>query len=222
MKGKTALITGASRGIGLAISRSFSDAGARVIIPDRNLLDLRSNESIDQFLTSMQEDIDILVQNAGINILSTAMEVSDDTMAEMMQVNLIGPMRLQRGLIERMRDKQYGKIVNLSSVWSLVSKTKRFPYSIVKSGLNGMTRALAVELAPYNVLVNAVAPGYVNTELTMQNNSAQELEEIKKTIPIRRLAEPHEIAEVVSFLASSRNSYITGQIITVDGGFTCQ
>lgn len=222
MNGKTALITGASRGIGLAIARLFSDAGARVIIPDRTRLDLRSNESIDQFLMSMKENIDVLIQNAGINTLSTAMEVSDNTMAEMTQVNLIGPMRLQRGFIKGMVNKKYGRIVNLSSVWSLVARAKRFPYSIVKSGINGMTRALAVELASDNVLVNAVAPGYVNTELTTQNNSAQELDEIRKSIPMRRLAEPNEIAEVVLFLASSRNSYITGQIIPVDGGFTCQ
>jgi 3-oxoacyl-[acyl-carrier protein] reductase len=121
-----------------------------------------------------------------------------------------------------MMARRFGRIVNISSIWSIVSKKRRLTYSASKAGLNGMTRALAVELAPYNILINAVAPGYVNTELTRQNNSEQDIHAIKETIPLRRLAEPSEIAETVFFLCSERNTYITGQVITVDGGFTCQ
>ena len=130
-------------------------------------------------------------------------------------------MRLIRGLLPAMRAKKYGRIVNISSVWSLVSKPRRFTYSTVKSGIIGMTRAAAVEAAPDGVLVNAVAPGFVNTELTRKNDSTAEIAAIAQTIPARRLAEPSEIAAVVAFLASGQNTYITGQTIAADGGYTC-
>jgi 3-oxoacyl-[acyl-carrier protein] reductase len=103
-------------------------------------------------------------------------------------------MRLARGLIPDMIQRQYGRIVNISSIWSIVSKPGRITYAVSKTGLNGYTRSLAVELAPYNILVNAVCPGYVNTELTRQNNTEQDLQLICKTIPMKRLAEPVEIA----------------------------
>jgi 3-oxoacyl-[acyl-carrier protein] reductase len=109
----------------------------------------------------------------------------------------------------------------VSSIWSLVGKTGRASYAMSKAGINGMTRSTAVELAPFGILVNAVAPGYVLTDLTRQNNSEAELREICKGIPLQRLAEPAEIADVVAFLSSDRNSYITGQTIVVDGGYTC-
>jgi 3-oxoacyl-[acyl-carrier protein] reductase len=121
-----------------------------------------------------------------------------------------------------MKRNNYGRIVNISSVWSKVTKPGRLVYSMTKSGLNALTRSLAVELAESNILVNSVAPGYVNTELTKQNNTPAEIEKIKETIPLRRLAEPEEIAETVAFLVSSRNTYITGQVIIADGGYTCR
>jgi 3-oxoacyl-[acyl-carrier protein] reductase len=121
-----------------------------------------------------------------------------------------------------MKRRQYGRIVNVSSVWSLVTKEGRLPYSASKSALNGITRTLAVELAPHNVLVNAVAPGYVNTELTRKNNTPEAIKAFAEQLPIQRLAEPREIAELVAFLCSARNSYITGQVIAIDGGFLCK
>jgi 3-oxoacyl-[acyl-carrier protein] reductase len=166
--------------------------------------------------------VDILVNNAGVNRIAPYEAVTDDSLQETLQVNLIAPMRLARALAPRMAARAYGRIVNISSIWSVVSKGGRLPYSMSKSGLNGMTRTLAVEVAPFNVLVNGVAPGFVNTELTKQNNTEQDLTAIRCTIAMRRLAEPEEIAEVVSFLCSERNSYITGQTIVVDGGFSIQ
>ena len=222
MSKKTALVTGASRGIGLAVANRLSADGIKVIRPTRSELDLLSNASIDAYISSMKEDVDILVNNAGINLLSSLPELSESNMADTLQVNLVAPLRLTRRFALPMMEKGFGRIVNVSSIWSVVSKFARVSYSISKSGMNGMTRALAVEMAPYNVLVNAVAPGYVNTELTKQNNTEDQLETIRNTIPVRRLAEPDEIAEVVAFLCSERNTYITGQVIIVDGGFTCQ
>jgi 3-oxoacyl-[acyl-carrier protein] reductase len=222
MSEKTALVTGASRGIGLAIANRLNKNGVKVLTPPRGELDLLSNASIDAYTNSMKEDIDILINNAGINLLSALPELSDSNVIDTFQVNLVAPLRLTRRFAPPMIQRRYGRIVNVSSIWSMISKFARVSYSISKSGINGMTRALAVELAPHNVLVNAVAPGYVNTELTRQNNTDEQLEAIRNTIPVKRLAEPDEIAEVVAFLCSERNTYITGQVILVDGGFTCQ
>lgn len=222
MIGRTALITGAARGIGRAIAEHFRERGANVLAPSRQEMDLCSNESIDSYCNALELPIDILVNNAGINPLASALEFSDADLQATVQINLVAPMRLLRALSPSMTERHYGRIVNISSIWSGVSKQRRFVYSTTKSGINGMTRAAAVELSGAGVLVNAVAPGFVNTELTRQNNSEDALLTIAGTIPAGRLAEPAEIAEVVAFLCSSRNSYITGQIIFADGGFTCQ
>ena len=117
--------------------------------------------------------------------------------------------------------KRYGRIVNISSVWSAVAKPGRVAYAASKSGLDAVTRTTAVEFAKYNVLVNSIAPGFVNTELTKKNNSQTQLEQIKQQIPLGRLAETSEIAEFAAFLASERNTFITGQTILMDGGYTC-
>jgi len=222
MTGRTALVTGASRGIGAAIAARFRHSGANVLTPRRNELDLASNTSIDAYLVSLKEPVDILVNNAGINRLASGIEATDGDILDTLQVNLLAPMRLIRGIAPQMVARRYGRIVNISSIWSVVSKPRRTPYATSKSGLNGMTRTLAVELAPFNVLVNSVAPGYVNTELTRQTNTEQEIDAIRRTIPLQRLAEPDEIAKAVQFLCSEENSYITGQTILIDGGFTCQ
>lgn len=221
MSNVTALVTGASRGIGAAIAEKFLQEGLTVLAPPRNELDLTSNSSIEYFIKNLVQPVDILVNNAGINILSDIQEVSDRDIQDTLQVNLVAPMKLIKGIASQMMTRRYGRIVNISSVWSIVSKKRRLTYSASKAGLNGLTRTLAIELAPYNILVNSVAPGFVNTELTRQNNSEQEISAISDTIPLQRLAEPKEIAEVVFFLCSEHNTYITGQLITVDGGFTC-
>jgi NAD(P)-dependent dehydrogenase (short-subunit alcohol dehydrogenase family) len=220
MSQKTALVTGASRGLGKVIAEQLVKNGMRVLTPNRQHLDLLSNLSIDQYLLSLTEPIDVLVNNAGINRISPT-TFSDVDLEDTLQVNLIGPIRLARGLIPGMIQRQYGRIVNISSIWSIVAKPGRITYAISKAGLNGYTRSLAVELAPYNILVNAVAPGYVNTDLTRQNNTEQELQSICETIPMKRLAEPIEIARLVSFLCSEENSYLTGQCLVIDGGYSC-
>jgi len=222
MKGRIALITGASGGIGKAIAETFRAEGAVTLTPSHAELDLSSNESIDKYLSSgSARKVDILVNNAGINPLGSAEDYTDADLAAVIQLNLAAPMRLMRGLLPGMRECGYGRVVNISSVWSLVSKPRRFAYSAMKAGLNGATRAAAVECSPYGVLVNAVAPGFVNTELTRKNNTESDLKVIAQGIPARRLAEPSEIAAVVAFLASERNTYIAGQTIVADGGYTC-
>jgi 3-oxoacyl-[acyl-carrier protein] reductase len=218
----TALVTGASRGIGAAIAQRLTADGYHILAPTRQEMDLESNASIDAYLSQIKDRVDILVNDAGINHIAILSDIKDQDLDDTLQINLIAPLRIIREVAPHMKKKGFGRILNISSVWSVVSRTGRISYTMSKAALNGMTRSLAVELAPYNILVNAVAPGYVLTDLTRQNNSEAELETISKTIPLQRLAEPQEIANIVAFLCSEQNTYLTGQILVVDGGFTCQ
>jgi 3-oxoacyl-[acyl-carrier protein] reductase len=218
---RTVLITGASRGIGEAIKTRLSSEGTTVLSPSRAELDLLSNDSIDFYLGSLKSTVDILVNNAGINFLAALEEITAETLETMVQVNLIAPLRLVKGVVPGMKKNRFGRIVNISSIFGIVSKERRLLYTTTKSALIGMTKTLALELGGFNILVNSIAPGYVLTELTRQNNSPEEIERISSTIPLKRMSEPAEIAEVAAFLCSDKNTYITGQAIVVDGGFTC-
>jgi len=221
MKQKIALVTGASRGIGLAIAGRLKKDGVRVLVPTRQELNLLSESSIDAYFAGLKYPLDILVNNAGINILGSLEGLKDPVISDTLQVDLLAPLRVIRKLAPGMIKRKYGRIVNLGSIWGEITKPGRITYTMAKSGLGGLTRALAVELGLHNVLVNCVAPGYVNTEMTRQNNPKKVLEKIKKTIPMQRLCEPCEIAELVAFLCSDKNTYITGQTIAIDGGYLC-
>ncbi len=218
---KTALITGASRGIGRAVAEWFRRAGYDVLTPSRSEMDLRDPASIAAWC-ARTERVDVLVNNAGINTIAPLGRLGDDVLEEMLQVNLKAPLQIVRALEERIGGGRWGRIVNLSSVWAFVSKEGRCGYTAAKSAIRGVTQTLALELAPRNILVNAVAPGFVNTELTRQNNTPAQIAALAEAIPLARLAEPEEIAELVGFLASERNTYITGQTFLIDGGYTCR
>jgi len=221
MRGRTALVTGASRGIGRAVVVRFEQLGARVLAPTRAELDLTDAAAVEAYAAALDEPVDILVNNAGVNPLAGIDELTDDALAETLAVNLTAPLRLCRALAPGMAARGYGRIVNVSSVWTVVGRARRLPYTVSKTGLNGLTRALAVELAPRGVLVNAVAPGIVATELTRQNNTPGQIAALVGQIPLGRLAAADELAEVIAFLASERNSYITGQVLLCDGGLSC-
>lgn len=218
---RKALITGTSRGIGKAIKELFEEKGIIVIAPTRDEMDLNSNESIKKYVENLDDKIDILVNNAGINELASIEEITDEKIEQMLQVNLVSQMQLIKLLSPNMKKNKYGRIVNIASIWCEFSKERRILYSVAKAGVKGLTTASAVELSKDNVLVNAVAPGFVNTEMTSKNNSPEQIKALAETLPVKRLAEPREIAQAVYFLASEENSFITGQTIFVDGGFSC-
>lgn len=222
MKGRVALITGASRGIGAATAELFKKAGARVLTPSRSELDLSDNSSIERYISSVEDSIDILVNNAGINFLAGLEELDQEVLGQTLQVNLVAPLILTQLVAKKMKANRYGRVVNISSIWSVVAKERRLAYAASKSAMNGVTRTLAIELGEHGILVNAIAPGYVNTELTSQNNSPEQIQLISNSIPLHRLAEPEEIAEMVAFLCSEKNSYMTGQVLVVDGGYVCR
>ena len=215
-----ALVTGGSRGIGKAVRDLFTSRGISVAAPTRAQLDLSSVQSIERYMNA-EPPVDILVNCAGINHLASLEEMTAQKLQEMIQVNLTAQAMLLKYASEGMKEKRWGRIVNFSSIWSEYSKVRRVMYSLAKAGVNGLTLASAVELGQYNILVNAVAPGFVLTEMTYQNNTPEQIREISASVPVKRMAEPNEIAEFVYFLSRSANTFITGQTIFIDGGFSC-
>lgn len=218
-----ALITGGSRGIGKAAAKIFADHGYEVLLPPRQELDLLDTASVDRFIERMpMESIDTIVNNAGINEIDLLENVSDFQLEQMLMTNLISPIRLLRGLIPQLRRSQAGRIVNIGSIWAVVSKEGRSIYSAAKNGMHGITNALAVELSDSGILVNTVCPGFTMTELTRKNNTPEQIAHLNRRIPLGRMAEPDEIAKLIYFLGSVENTYITGQKIVIDGGYTIQ
>ena len=216
---KNILVTGTSKGIGKAIKNELVHNGYNCIAPTRAELDITDQESIKKFFDTCGLQIDGLVNNAGINILGNIESICDNEINEMINTNLVAPLKLIQHVIPGMKLNKYGKIVNISSIWGVRSKEYRTLYSSTKFGINGLTKSLARELGEYNILVNSVAPGYVNTEMTQINVPLDEQKKIKELIPLKRFAQPDEIAKLVVFLISDNNSYITGQTIIADGGF---
>ena len=216
---KTILVTGSSRGIGKAISEILTETDEYILLtPTRQEMDISEGKSIDCYMQEHPE-VDILINNAGINLLKAIDQIDDDSLEQMLSVNLKAPLQLIKHVSKHMKAQNYGRIINIASIWAIRSKEYRTLYSMTKFGLNGVTRALARELGPNNILINSVCPGYINTEMTQQNISLDEQKQIFETIPLRRFAEPREVAELVKFLISERNTYITGQTLIIDGGF---
>ena len=215
------LITGGARGIGKSVAQEFSRENYEVITPTRESLDLSRNESIEDFFThSKHKDFDVLINNAGINVPQKFSEIKESELKEIIKVNLEAPFLVTKHLINHMQKNKWGRIVNISSAYSFLAREGRSAYSSSKAGLDALTRSLAVEYSSDNILVNSVAPGFVDTELTRKNNSKSEIEKICSSIPMRRLASSDEIAKIVFFLSSEENTYITGQTIVADGGFS--
>jgi 3-oxoacyl-[acyl-carrier protein] reductase len=185
-------------------------------------LDFTSNESVQRFLgfIDKQDRVDVLINNAGVNKIESIDKIEQDDWDWINHVNLRGPFQLTKAVSELMKKQGQGKIVNIASIFGVVSKSKRAAYSTTKWGLVGLTKATALDLASHNILVNAVSPGFVDTDLTRQILGEKEIEKLLDTIPQKRLAVAKEIAKTVIFLASDHNTYITGQNIIVDGGFT--
>ena len=222
-KSQTVFLTGGARGIGAAIRQELKASGYQVIAPSREELDLSSEESIEAYLASLPDlSVDILINNAGMNIPSAIVEISSENLSRTINVNLGSALRLIQFFAPGMAGRGYGRILNTSSILGSVTKEGRAVYSMTKAALDALTRSAAVEFGPHGVLVNSLAPGYVDTELTHQNNTRTAIEAITSSIPLRRMAKPEELAKVAAFLVSNKNTYITGQTIVADGGFICQ
>lgn len=237
LNNQTAIVTGGTRGIGKAICNALIYAGCKVIAtgtgditpPEQDglvylQLDLQDTESINAFLERIKslDRVDILVNNAGINIVESVGDINKNSWDKILQVNLTGPMLLINAVSKIMKTQKSGRILNISSIWGVITKAGRLSYSASKSGLIGLTRSVSLDLADHNILVNSLCPGFTNTELTSSTLSQEDIKSLSEQIPLKRFASVAEIANIAVFLCSDLNTYITGQTIIADGGFTIQ
>lgn len=240
---KTALITGGTRGIGSAIADIFLNAGASLIITGTQqevveqrvqelkegaigsvrgwVADFTNSASLEMICEQIRRlsSLHILINNAGTNLIVPINEVKAVDIDRITSLNLRTPMILSKEASILMKRDCWGRILNIASIWSVITKPGRVMYSASKFGLVGLTKATAADLGPYNVLVNSLSPGFTLTELTKATLPPEEQERLSQQVPMRRFAEAGEIARVALFLCSELNTYITGQNIIVDGGF---
>ena len=220
MRAPTALVTGASRGIGAAIADHLRAGGWHVVAPTRSQLDLSSAKSIEAYLAD-SPSVFGLVLNAGINEPRSLDDIDDETWDLIQGTNTTSAFRLIRELAPRMAAGSGGRIVAVSSTYAVRARSGRAAYGASKAALESLMRSTAVEFAARGVLANTIAPGLVDTDLTRANNDPATIASLLERVPIGRLAAPEEIAAFVGFLLSPSNTYITGQTIAVDGGWSC-
>jgi 3-oxoacyl-[acyl-carrier protein] reductase len=241
---KTALITGATRGIGKSIADCMHDAGANLILTGTKIEEVNklNEESINKGVRNIQylqadfsnpvsteaflkklatiNQIDICINNAGVNKIDDFINTTLEDFDWITEINVKVPYQILKVIGPKMIANNYGRVVNIASIWSVITREGRSMYTLSKNALVGLTKTLAVEWAQHNIMVNAVSPGFTLTELTKATNSLEQIHAIEKIIPAKRMADSFEIARVVAFLCSDMNSYLTGQNITIDGGYT--
>lgn len=241
---KTVIVTGGSRGIGKAIVYAFANAGYNVILnynqseqSAKNIVedlkeckgvvemfkaDVSRREDVDAMIEYVNKEfggIDVVVNNAGISHIGLFDEISEEEFRRVMDVNLMGVFNVtQSALKECMLSKKNGAIINISSIWGISGASCEVAYSASKAGVIGLTKGLAKELAPSNITVNAIAPGAIATDMIYKDYSEQEIQSIEKDIPMGRLGTPIEVANLALYLASDNARYITGQVISPNGG----
>lgn len=236
-KGKTVMVTGGTAGIGKAICDLFLQeectllfTGTREQLSDPlpstahyYRLDMSDTPSVDQFIHEVLPQfspISILINNAGIQLRAPVDSLSLENWNSTLQVNLTGPFRLIQGVIPYMKKNGGGRIVNIGSIAGIITKPEQTSYSASKAALISMTRTIAVELAAHNILINTICPGTTLTPMVDSLLTTEKKNEIIKGIPMGRFANPEEIAKMVLLFASDMNTYMTGQSVIVDGGFT--
>ena len=241
LEGKVALITGASYGIGFAIAKAMAGAGATIVFNDIKqelvdkglaaykeegieahgyVCDVTSEDAVNEMVGKIEKEVgvvDILVNNTGITRDGLLMTMKEDAFDAVIATNLKGAFLTMKAVCRPMMKARWGRIVNLSSVVGLRGNAGQANYSASKAGIIGLTKSAAKELATRDVTVNAVAPGFIDTDMTAALPEKAR-EELLKSIPMARLGQPEDVAHLVAFLCSEEAGYITGQVVCVDGG----
>ena len=239
LSGKVALVTGASRGIGVAIARALADGGARVAVVSRSEersaavaaelpgsghaglgCDVADSAAVDATVKGVEASmgsLDILVNNAGITKDNLLMRLKDEDWDDVLATNLKAAFLMIRSATKGMMKRRDGRIINITSVVGLTGNKGQANYAASKAGLVGLTKSVAKELASRNILCNAIAPGFIETDMTAELSEAVR-SELTNQIALGRLGSPEDIAGVVRFLAGPAAAYITGQVLVVDGG----
>jgi 3-oxoacyl-[acyl-carrier protein] reductase len=236
------MVTGSTRGIGRSIAEALAAAGARVAVIGRDqgradqaageigqgamgfACDVGSEEAVNAAVSSIEKGlggIDILVNNAGVTKDNVFLRLSDADWDVVLEANLKGAFRTIRAASRGMMKKRWGRIINVASVVGLIGNKGQANYAASKAGLIGLTKTIARELASRGITVNAVAPGFIETDMTAALTPEQR-DALAKQIPLERLGTPQDVAAAVTFLASDASAYITGQTLVVDGGMVMQ
>ena len=244
LEGKTAIVTGSSRGIGYAVADAFLREGAKVAVCGSNIesagkaagklssvhgsdrilpigVDMTSTESIKSMVSEVVGrwgTVDVLVNNAGVTATKKIFDMDDDDFESVLRINLCGPFKCIREVARIMKENGGGSIINTSSMVGTYGGRMQTAYSSSKFGINGLTKSCAKELGEYNIRVNAVAPGVVGTDMVARFVDDSMMDVLKGFTPLKRMAEPDELAGAYVYLASDRASFTTGTIINVDGG----
>ena len=243
LQGRVAVVTGGGRGIGKGIAGKLATAGADVIVGDIDMaqaqltadelsrknkkvmaaqIDVSREESVAELITRALDEfgnVDILINNAGIMFRTRLMDISVDEWERILRVNLTGPFLCTKAVIPMMKKNGFGRIVNISSsAGRSVSTLGGVHYTASKAGLLGLTRAVAKEVAPFGITVNAVCPGLIDTQMARETTTQEELENFLDSFPIKRLGSSEEIGDLVVFLCSENASYITGASVDINGG----
>lgn len=240
---KTVIVTGASRGIGACVAKKFAEKGYNVVINynksekqarevaleveklggkallvKADVSDPSQVKALVERAISVFGKVDVLVNNAGISISGLLIDMTDERIQELIQTNLVSMLTCSREVAKNMMSNQSGRIVNISSIWGVVGGSNESVYSATKAGVIGFSKALAKELGFSNITVNVVAPGAIETDM-MKNISSETKEEIASETILQRLGTTKDVADAVLFLASDESSFITGQVLRVDGGW---
>lgn len=233
MNKRFAVVTGGTRGIGFAIAEKMVQDGLGVLVTGTrrdvsgpagteyyavDFVDTQSVQTFAEFLS--EKKVDVLVNNAGINKIDEFHKIKIDDFNQILQVNLRAPFLLCQAVIPAMKESGWGRIINITSIFGHLTKEFRASYSTSKFGLDGMTAALSAEVSQYGILANSVGPGFIDTELTRAVLGEEGMRRICDGVPMKRLGRVEEIAALVSWLASESNTYMTGQNLMIDGGFT--
>lgn len=243
LKGRSALVTGGSRGLGKAMARGFAECGAKVMICSRSETELQSaareisdrldaevryvvtdmarRDEVDALAAAALEafgTVDILVNNAGVNTPQPIDEITDEAWDRVLEINLTSIMRLTRALVPAMKAQRWGRVIHISSVLGVGSKPARNAYSASKAALMGLAKASALDLGPHGITVNCIGPGPFLTDMPMSLLSEAEKEEFSNVTALKRWGQPRELAGPALLLASEAGSYITGEMLLVDGG----